>query len=206
LRFSDYSENKIIDAFFNATSFGLAGNPWVALHTADPGDTGTSEVTGGSYARQQTDFTAASSGSTSNVATITFTSMPAVTVAAIGVWDASTAGNFLMGGWLSTVTQLATCLASTDILTAYAHGFANSDRVAIETEVAGDLPTGLTAGTLYYVVGSTTDTFQLSATDGGAAVNFTTNGEVLCYKVTPQTLQAGNNFQVSAGQLVCSVV
>jgi len=44
------------------------------------------EVTGGSYARQSVTFSAASAGSTSNSAAVSFTSMPAVTVTGIDIW------------------------------------------------------------------------------------------------------------------------
>ena len=100
--FSTYLKNAILNAIANATSFGLAGDPYVSLHTADPGVTGTSEVTGGSYARQQVAFGAASAGAISNSAIVDFTGMPAATVTYIGIWDAASGGNFLWGGPLAS--------------------------------------------------------------------------------------------------------
>ena len=97
---SNYLENALLNAVFNSTSFSVTGNPYVSLHTADPGETGASEVTGGSYARQQADFIAAASGALDNSAIIDFASMPAVTVVGVGVWDALSGGNFLWGGTL----------------------------------------------------------------------------------------------------------
>ncbi len=97
---SDYAENKILDAVFNATAFSVT-SVYVSLHTAAVGEAGTSEVTGGSYARQSADFTTATSGALDNTAILDFTSMPAVTVTDVGVWDASSAGNFLWGGTLT---------------------------------------------------------------------------------------------------------
>jgi plastocyanin len=44
-------------------------------------------VTGGSYARQTIAFDAASSGSISNNAAISFTGMPACTVVGVEIWD-----------------------------------------------------------------------------------------------------------------------
>jgi hypothetical protein len=73
----------------------------VSLHTADPGETGASEATGGSYARQSASFGAAASGAIANDAAISFTAMPAATITHVGVWDASSAGNFLWGGALA---------------------------------------------------------------------------------------------------------
>lgn len=60
-------------------------------------------------------------------------------------------------------------IASPAVWTKAAHGLSNSDPVVLST--TGALPTGFTAGTTYYVVASTTNTFQLSATVGGTAIN-----------------------------------
>jgi hypothetical protein len=100
MSFSNYLENKILDKAFRNTDFTVT-TVYGSLHTADPGETGASEATGGSYARQSVTFGAASSGSISNSATITFASMPAGTFTHCGTWDASTAGNFLGGGSLT---------------------------------------------------------------------------------------------------------
>lgn len=97
---SNYLEPKILDAVFNNTSLAVA-TPYVSLHTADPGETGASEATGGSYVRQLGSFGAASGGAIANDAGISFTGMPAATITHVGVWDASTAGNFLWGGALA---------------------------------------------------------------------------------------------------------
>ena len=80
-------------------------NAYVSLHTADPGLTGTDEVTGGSYARQLASFGAPADGGggrqIDNPAAISFTLMPAVTVTHVGIWDALTAGNFIYGDVLT---------------------------------------------------------------------------------------------------------
>lgn len=60
--------------------------------------------------------------------------------------------------------------ASPAVVTYTAHGFAANDPVVFST--SGALPTGLTAGTTYYVkTVLTADTFTVSATAGGAAIN-----------------------------------
>jgi len=94
---SDYLENKILDKVFRATDFTVT-TAYVSLHTADPGEDGSNEVTGGSYARQSASFDVAAGGATANSAQIQFTSMPACTVSHVGVWDAASGGNFLWGG------------------------------------------------------------------------------------------------------------
>jgi hypothetical protein len=102
---SNYVENELLDAVFNNGSFAVA-QPYISLHTADPSETGASEVSGGSYARQSGSFTAASGGAVETDADIEFTSMPAVTVTHVGVWDAASGGNFLWGGALSASKQV----------------------------------------------------------------------------------------------------
>lgn len=55
------------------------------------------------------------------------------------------------------------------VVTKAAHGYSNGTPVIFAT--TGALPTGLTAGTTYYLVGATADTFQVAATPAGAAIN-----------------------------------
>jgi hypothetical protein len=100
---TNYLENKLLDHFLGTTSYTMPSPVYVALFTAAPGDAGGgTEVTGGSYARQTAAFTAASSGATSNSANIDFTGMPAATTVAIAIFDASTSGNMLVHGTLTT--------------------------------------------------------------------------------------------------------
>jgi hypothetical protein len=61
---------------------------------------------------------------------------------------------------------------SSETITSTAHGFANGDSV-IFSNSGGALPGGITAGTIYFVVGSTANTFQVSTTLAGSALNIT---------------------------------
>ncbi len=62
----------------------------VALLTAAGNETSAgTEVTGGSYARQNVTFGAASSGASANTNLIEFTDMPAATVVALAVYDSA---------------------------------------------------------------------------------------------------------------------
>jgi hypothetical protein len=64
-------------------------------------------------------------------------------------------------------------IAAPGVITLTAHGYAVNDAVVFST--TGALPTGLTAGTTYYVKTTpTADTFTVAATVGGAAI--TTSG------------------------------
>lgn len=62
-------------------------------------------------------------------------------------------------------------IASPGVVTLNAHGLPNGAPVFLTT--TGALPTGLAANTILYVVNATTNTFQLAATSGGAAINTT---------------------------------
>ena len=99
---TNYLENKLLDHFLGTTAYTMP-TVYVGLFTVAPGDAGGgTEVTGGSYARQTAAFSAASSGATSNSGNIDFTGMPAATTVAIALFDASTSGNMLVHGTLTT--------------------------------------------------------------------------------------------------------
>lgn len=106
--FSDYLENKLLDHVFMNTAFTQPSNLYVALFTVAPSDSGGgTEVSGGSYARVSTasgDWSTASGGSLSNSVKITFPTATADwgTVVAFGVFDASTGGNMISWGDLTS--------------------------------------------------------------------------------------------------------
>ena len=85
----------------------LTPSGYVSLHTADPGDSGASEVSGGAYARLgPVAFTNAGNNPTvsSNSAILTYAPATATwgTILYFGLWDAVTAGNFRGSGALTT--------------------------------------------------------------------------------------------------------
>lgn len=72
-----------------------------------------------------------------------------------------------------TYTSFTTTHA-TETINATAHGLSNGDAVLLVSE--GTLPAGYSEDTVYYVVGKTDDTFQVSTTIGGSAVAITGDG------------------------------
>lgn len=83
---------------------GVAANTWISAHTADPGTSGTSEVAGGSYARQQTTWGAASAGE--RIGSQVTIPIPAATaVTHWGLWSASSGGTFKGGFALAGGTE-----------------------------------------------------------------------------------------------------
>lgn len=71
-------------------------------------------------------------------------------------------------------TGPVTATAADNLLTKAAHGFAAGTRVRFTT--ADTLPAGLALATTYYVINPTLNTFQVSATLAGAAVDITDAG------------------------------
>ena len=62
-------------------------------------------------------------------------------------------------------------IADPGVISWAAHTLQDGDKVSFET--TGDLPTGLTAGTEYFVVDSGAGVFSVALTDGGAAIETT---------------------------------
>ena len=205
---TDAGEDNVLDAIYNAETTGFpAGDPYIALHTGDPGENGTTnEVVGGSYARQQAPFSASSGGTVTNTGTIDWLNMPAVTVVAWSAWSAVSGGTCYQTAWVSTVSGLGVVrsadLAGNDVQSV-AHGLLLDDRVAFDPVEGLTLPTGLASGTLYWVVsgGLTTDAFDVSASQGGADVDITAAGSCVWRKVTPKPITGGDTFRFAAGDL-----
>lgn len=102
---SNYAEIAVLDWLLGGATPTRPSTRHLALHTADPGETGaTGELSGNGYARQAVTFGAAASGATSNTSTHTFTASGGSwgTVTHFSIWDASTSGNCLYVGALST--------------------------------------------------------------------------------------------------------
>lgn len=76
---------------------GFSGSAlYVSLHTADPGASGTSEVSGGSpaYARKAITWAAPASSAMSNSAQVVFDVPTSTTIRYLGYWSAATGGTF----------------------------------------------------------------------------------------------------------------
>lgn len=64
--------------------------------------------------------------------------------------------------------------AVSDTITSAGHGLSNGDVLLLTS--TDTLPAGLSVNTPYYVISATTNTFELSATSGGSAVDITDTG------------------------------
>ena len=118
---SNYLENVALDHILGNTVYTPAGTLYLGLFTNDSTaaaanlelGTLTDEVAtagGTSYVRKAIAFDAASGGSTSNTSTVTFDAAGANwgTITHVAVMDASTAGNVLFWGAVTTAKTLET--------------------------------------------------------------------------------------------------
>jgi hypothetical protein len=97
---SNYAELALLNTLRN-TSFAVAAT-YVKLHTGDAGEAGTTNAAS-ETTRKAISFSAASSGSMASSATVEWTNVAATeTYSHWSLWDASTAGNCLWTGALST--------------------------------------------------------------------------------------------------------
>lgn len=206
---SDYAEEALSNKMLRGTDWTPPGasGPYMSLHTADPGETGANELSGGPgpYARVQAAFDAWAAGIADNTSEIKWTGLPVTSeVVAVGMWDAASAGNALRFGWLGNFDWQPAIADDpvNDTITLPNHGFVDDDRVVFSVEFGGTLPAGLTAGTVYHVISSTTDTFKVSTTQGGGAVDITADGNPMVRKVdVKQIANSGDNFVIDPGDL-----
>lgn len=103
--FGDAVENALLDVVLRGVPWAQAAADRFSLHTADPGETGANEVTGGGYARGIGAWAAASGGSSLLAGPVDFTNLPAVTVTHFGVWTPTSV--FVGGGPTTTRTLVA---------------------------------------------------------------------------------------------------
>lgn len=90
---------------------------YLSAHSADPGTTGASELSGGGYARQAIVFGSASGGVIANNAAISIPNSGLTAVNHFGVWSASTAGTYLGGFVLASPVTAASISAAAGAVT-----------------------------------------------------------------------------------------
>ena len=83
--------------------------------------------------------------------------------------DVSTAGTDVV----AHLKQIVSINDATEVITSAAHGLIDDETVRFSGSV---LPTGIADDVDYYVISATTDTFQISLTEGGSAILFTDQG------------------------------
>ncbi len=216
MAFNNTTRNLCLDALDESVTGAIL---YVGIHqVADPGTgltaTGT-EATGGSpaYARKAVTWGAASAGQKSNTAALTF-DVPAGTYGHFSLWSLVTGNSgseyrgYIPFGGASALKGFfsADPVLTTDNLFSVAHGMSDGDRVILYNVFSETLPTGtgLTAGAALYVVSSTANTFKVSTTSGGTAIDITAvgGGEGYWQRVVPEVFAAQGQITVAIGALV----
>lgn len=91
---------------------------------------------------------------------------------------------------------------SADVLIAPGHPLADNDEVIVLPAEGTSLPSGLSAGTIYYVVSATaSQNFKLSASLGGAAINIG-DGVIRCAKTVTASIGELQTPKINAGDLI----
>lgn len=99
---SNYAELKILDHTTGRAAWTAPSGVYLKLHTGDAGEDGTANAAT-ETTRKVVTFSAAASGSIASSATVSWTSVAATeTYSHWSLWDASTAGNCLWTGALSS--------------------------------------------------------------------------------------------------------
>tara|TARA_A100001201_G_scaffold142558_1_gene141098 strand:+ start:898 stop:1281 length:384 start_codon:yes stop_codon:yes gene_type:complete len=105
MSFSNFLELEVLDHVFRNSAYTAPSTIYVALFTSAPNDAGGgTEVSGNGYARQSMAFGTASSGSISNSSSVEFPTATGDqgTIVAMGLFDASSGGNLLAYGSLTS--------------------------------------------------------------------------------------------------------
>lgn len=200
-----------LDEVLGGTAFAAPATVYMALYSASPTDASAgTELTGGGYARvaitnNTTNFPSANPKV--NGTAITF---PAATAdwARAYSWqllDASSGGNRLYWGPLAGASKVAVVNDTTnDTFYSPAHGYANDTVLRVFTHPMNALPSPLAEDTRYFVVSTATDTFKLSTTQGGAAVNLTGLGFVEVAPDQSIVVSSGGTASFAASSLIIS--
>lgn len=186
-----------------AARHALLGGLTALIDRVGLADEAGDELTGGDYDGPFIPAWAApASGQVS--ASAAAVAVPAGTVAwvlfmADGTPDTIHATFPYMAGSTPPIIVPATVTDTGDLFTSPAHGLSDNDRVAVYPILGEALPAGLSGPpTLYHVISATTDTFQVSATQGGAAVAITADGVAWVHQGLPETFAAAGTSTVTA--------
>ncbi|MGE3622008.1 MAG: hypothetical protein AB7L84_16255 [Acidimicrobiia bacterium] len=194
----------LLDAGRHAALTGLGDAlDYGSIHTAFPGPTGANEASGGTpaYARKALTWASPAAGKRLTSTLVQF-DLPAGTYQWFGGWSASSGGTFYGATPLGNKPLRSLSMVGTGSSATFNqanHGLANGARLVLLDVGATGMPGGFTEGTTYFVVGATTNTFQLAATAGGAAIGSVDSTEVFAKQLVPVVLTAQDVLDLGPG-------
>lgn len=202
----DATELAIINELFGGAAFAADATLYAALFTTVGADDGSGfvEANYAGYARVSKTNDATNFPSANPKLNGTAVGFPAATgaqagqVKGLGWYTASSGGTLRAWSWLcDQVVPMAIAIAASDLIWAPGHAFINDTKVIVWAPAGVTLPTGLVAGTEYYVIGASGNSFQLSATLGGAAINITADGAMSIARSRFTTVGIGDTPSVA---------
>lgn len=201
MTFADAAANAGMDAIATLITH-------ISAHDAVPDGAGSDEIAGGSYARVAASWGSAASRVVASDAQVDINIPTGTTVYARGYWTASTDGTYLghslVGNTRRGFGTVDSAGITSDAIQSAGHGLSNGNRVVLYPVFGESLPAGFAARTVYWVVSATTDTFELSETEGGASVNVTGQGELMWADCIPITYEVDGVLTANSGQLTLS--
>ena len=206
----DTFENDLLKLIYQAVpianiSDNAAVSPltqiFYALHSADPGETGTqatNEVAYTGYARvgvaRSVGGHAVTANNVSPVAAVPFGACTAGTAVATffstGV-AVSGATKILHKGPIGSALGPFTATAADVVTVPGLTGVVLDDRVAFFVSPASTLPGGIVEGTVYWVKTVAGNDITLSATQGGVTLDITSAGDGTAFRMTPVAISSG---------------
>lgn len=171
---TDFAEDAIRD-----WALTQLATPFIGFFSDTPTDTGGTELSGNGYARVACPLEVSGNSTLTNNGAVTGATPSGTWTRAKGfkIYDGASGNAWMHGELIGSPQQIteANINTGTDVITISNHGLADNTLVVVRNE-GGALPGGLSAATEYYIISSTTHTFELSETEGGAAVDITDTG------------------------------
>jgi hypothetical protein len=204
--YSDLAKNLMLD-HLAAGTVSAANIGWVSLHDGHPGPVGLLNEL--AVSRVAITFgTPAAGGAISHTGSDpVFPSVPAASnVCYVSFWSLAAGGIYygyvpVNGGSVDGVGSISDVGPPVDTITAPGHGLVDDDRVQLSGPVGEALPAGYSDTTLYHVVGSDADTFQVALTQSGAAVDPQADGMVYFQKIIPEVFGAIGSLTLNTSTL-----
>lgn len=191
---TDAAKNTALDALF-PTGTGTT-RCYLSAHT-------DYSATGASLHGSKTvgEWAAAASGSKGIVSAVDITITATATIKWLGAWGGTSGDTFRgMAPNGSTGAKSFQVDLTNNRIYCEGHGWANDQKIVFYGATA---PTGLTAGTTYFVVGNTAgdpDYIQVAATQGGAAIDITGQAAEGCMvsNIVEETYSSNGTHRVTA--------